>query len=317
MGRRPALRSPPTTALRLWRARTASRFEPRTWALGPPSVLGPRSILPVLRPRRKWTTQRPTAAHARSGRLVDACSWGQLVTDFVRRASHIRSSDRDTIAETRSSASCESHSEYRPRSPPRSLQCEEQDSNLHVQRTLEPIRTQGALLSSNSLRKDTSAEVPGSGSKTHSGQVVAGASDVVTMSEVRACAKALVPRVAAGGEIPIASLRELGNLVLRSELIALSRQLLDRPPEFAVRRTLELASLVLNVRVVGDRFRGGKRKRRVKRAQPLKMGTRSVLLASCSCRCRQRQPRLLPRQMLSSHRWSRESPSTPRGHPVH
>jgi hypothetical protein len=40
-------------------------------------------------------------------------------------------------------------------------------------------------------------------------------------------------------------------LVLRSEVVALSRQLLDGPPEFAVRRTLELATLVLNVRVVG------------------------------------------------------------------
>jgi len=73
----------------------------------------------------------------------------------------------------------------------------------------------------------------------------------MTMSEVRACAKALVQRVAEGGEIPMASLRELGDLVLRSELVALSRHLLDGPPEFAVRRTLELASLVLNVRVVG------------------------------------------------------------------
>ena len=34
---------------------------------------------------------------------------------------------------------------------------------------------------------------------------------------------------AEGGEIPIASLRELGDLVLRSELVAASRQLLDRP----------------------------------------------------------------------------------------
>lgn len=57
-------------------------------------------------------------------------------------------------------------------------------------------------------------------------------------------------RVAEGGEIPIASLRELGDLVLRSELVGLSHQLLEGPPEFAVRRSLELATLVLGVRVV-------------------------------------------------------------------
>ena len=67
----------------------------------------------------------------------------------------------------------------------------------------------------------------------------------MTMSEVRACARALVQRVAEGGEIPIASLRELGELVLRSELVALSRQLLEGPPEFALRRAMELAGLVL------------------------------------------------------------------------
>ena len=65
------------------------------------------------------------------------------------------------------------------------------------------------------------------------------------MSEVRACARALVQRVAEGGEIPIASLRELGELVLRSELVAVSRQLLDGPPEFALRRAMELSGLIL------------------------------------------------------------------------
>jgi hypothetical protein len=67
------------------------------------------------------------------------------------------------------------------------------------------------------------------------------------MTEVRACAKALVQRVAEGGEIPIASLRKLGDLVLRSELVAVSQQLLDGPPEFALRRAMELAGLVLAV----------------------------------------------------------------------
>ncbi|MFA9471613.1 MAG: hypothetical protein ACERNK_13665 [Deltaproteobacteria bacterium] len=58
----------------------------------------------------------------------------------------------------------------------------------------------------------------------------------MTMSAVRACAKALVQRVAEGGEIPIASLRELADLVLRSELVAVSHQVLHGQPEFALRR---------------------------------------------------------------------------------
>ncbi len=137
--------------------------------------------------------------------------------------------------------------------PPTSLQCEGQDSNLHALRTLEPKRTQGTPLSANSLGKDASADVIGGSEKTHSGQVVPDASDVATMSEVRARAKALVQRVAEGGEIPIASLRELGDLVLRSELVAVSQQLLDGPPEFALRRAMELAGLVLAAVAHNDR----------------------------------------------------------------
>ncbi|MGB5285802.1 MAG: hypothetical protein WBM75_20115 [Polyangiales bacterium] len=73
------------------------------------------------------------------------------------------------------------------------------------------------------------------------------------MSEVRAYARALVRRVAEGGEIPMASLRELGDLVLRSELVAVSRQLLDGPPEFALRRAMELAGLILAAVARNDR----------------------------------------------------------------
>jgi hypothetical protein len=65
------------------------------------------------------------------------------------------------------------------------------------------------------------------------------------MSDVRACARVLVQRVAEGGEILMASLRELGNLVLRSELVAVSHQLLEGPPEFALRRAMELSGLIL------------------------------------------------------------------------
>ncbi|MBT8467415.1 MAG: hypothetical protein KJN97_01595 [Deltaproteobacteria bacterium] len=61
------------------------------------------------------------------------------------------------------------------------------------------------------------------------------------MSDVRARVRVLVQRVAEGGEIPIASLRDLGELMLRSELVALSHQLLEGPPEFALRRAMELA----------------------------------------------------------------------------
>jgi hypothetical protein len=72
------------------------------------------------------------------------------------------------------------------------------------------------------------------------------------MSEVRACAKALVLRVAEGGEIPIASLRELADLVLRSEVLALSRKLLGGPPEFALRRAMELVGLILAWAATGE-----------------------------------------------------------------
>ena len=128
-----------------------------------------------------------------------------------------------------------------------SLQCEEQDSNLHALRTLEPKRTQGPPLPANLLGKDASADVPRGSEKTHSGHGVPDASHAVTMSDVRACARALVQRVAEGGEIPIASLRELAELVQRSELVAVSQQLLDGPPEFALRRAMELSALILAV----------------------------------------------------------------------
>jgi len=43
----------------------------------------------------------------------------------------------------------------------------------------------------------------------------------------------------------MASLRDLADLVLRSELVAVSRELLDGPPEFALRRAMELVGLIL------------------------------------------------------------------------
>ncbi|MGB5372865.1 MAG: hypothetical protein WBN15_03710 [Polyangiales bacterium] len=76
------------------------------------------------------------------------------------------------------------------------------------------------------------------------------------LENVHAAAAGLLHRVAEGGEIPTAMLREFAELVLRSELVEASRQVLEGPPEFAVRRALELASLVLGVRVVDDAEKG-------------------------------------------------------------
>jgi hypothetical protein len=67
------------------------------------------------------------------------------------------------------------------------------------------------------------------------------------MSQVRAFARALVRRFAEGGEIPFASLRKLGDLVLRSELVAVSHQVLHGEPEFALRRAMEPSGLILAV----------------------------------------------------------------------
>ncbi|MBW1755859.1 MAG: hypothetical protein JRJ80_06785 [Deltaproteobacteria bacterium] len=51
----------------------------------------------------------------------------------------------------------------------------------------------------------------------------------------------------------MASLRKLAELVQRSELVAVSQQLLDGPPEFALRRAMELAGLVLAVVATDER----------------------------------------------------------------
>ena len=73
------------------------------------------------------------------------------------------------------------------------------------------------------------------------------------MLEVRGCARELVQRVAEGGEIPLESLRKLGDLVVRSELVEVSHQLLEGPPEFALRRAMELAGLILAAVARNDR----------------------------------------------------------------
>jgi hypothetical protein len=80
---------------------------------------------------------------------------------------------------------------------------------------------------------------------THSGHGVQNEKGVVPMSDVHAAAAALLHRVADGGEIPVEVSHGLAELVLRSELVAGSRQVLDAPPELAARRAVELASVVL------------------------------------------------------------------------
>jgi hypothetical protein len=76
------------------------------------------------------------------------------------------------------------------------------------------------------------------------------------MSDVHGAAATLLHRVADGGEIPIEVLRGFADLVLGSELVAGARAVLDGPPEFAVRRALELASVVLAVGVGAEREQG-------------------------------------------------------------
>jgi hypothetical protein len=76
------------------------------------------------------------------------------------------------------------------------------------------------------------------------------------MSDVHRTAAALLHRVADGGEIPVEVSHGFAELVLRSELVAGSRQVLDAPPELAVRRAVELASVVLAVGVGVEREHG-------------------------------------------------------------
>jgi hypothetical protein len=75
----------------------------------------------------------------------------------------------------------------------------------------------------------------------------------VPMDDVHRAAASLLDRVGDGGEIPIEVLHGFAELVLRSELVAGSRQVLDGPPELAMRRAIELASVVLASGVSVDR----------------------------------------------------------------
>ena len=70
---------------------------------------------------------------------------------------------------------------------------------------------------------------------------------IVGVGELREAARALVLRVADGDDVSMEALRELAALTLRCELVQLAHRLQDAPPEFAVRRAMKLASLVLTL----------------------------------------------------------------------
>ena len=69
------------------------------------------------------------------------------------------------------------------------------------------------------------------------------------MGELREAARAVVLQVADVPEVSIAALHDFATLTLRCELVHLAQRLLDAPPEFAVRRAIELAGLVLTLGV--------------------------------------------------------------------
>jgi len=72
-------------------------------------------------------------------------------------------------------------------------------------------------------------------------------SPVVGVGELRKAARAVVLGVADDTEVSIAALHDFATLTLRCELVHLAQRLLAAPPEFAVRRAMELAGLVLTL----------------------------------------------------------------------
>ena len=86
--------------------------------------------------------------------------------------------------------------------------------------------------------------------------VPAAHSQIVGVEELRKAARALVLRVADGDEVPIEALRDFAALTLRCELVYLAQRLQDAPPEFAVRRAMELASFVLTLETTKPAFEG-------------------------------------------------------------
>jgi hypothetical protein len=98
------------------------------------------------------------------------------------------------------------------------------------------------------LEKKGSADVAKGQETTLSGHgVPAVHSTFIGVEELRKAARALVLRVADGDDVSIDALHAFAALTLRCELVHLARRLQEAPPEFAVRRAMELASLVLTL----------------------------------------------------------------------
>ncbi|MGB5193172.1 MAG: hypothetical protein WBN70_09350, partial [Polyangiales bacterium] len=126
--------------------------------------------------------------------------------------------------------------------------CGREDSNLHEFYLTRSLGETGPPGSLNLLEKKGSADVGKGPQTTLSGHGVPPPhSQIVGVEELRKAARALVLRVADGGDVSIEALRELAALTLRCELVQLAQRLQDAPPEFAVRRAMELASLVLTL----------------------------------------------------------------------
>jgi hypothetical protein len=88
-------------------------------------------------------------------------------------------------------------------------------------------------------------EVSGRRQRTHFGHGDRNEKGVVPMVDVHRAAAALLHRVADGGAVPIEALHGFADLVQRSELVALSCQVLEGPTALAMRRAVELASVLV------------------------------------------------------------------------
>jgi len=132
--------------------------------------------------------------------------------------------------------------------------CGREDSNLHGYYPTRSLADTEPSASLNLLEKEGSAEVGKGPRTTLSGHGVPGVhSQIVGVEELREAARAVVLRVADGGELPIEALRDFAALTLRCELVHLAQRLQVAPSEFAVRRAMELAGFVL---ILGVKPRG-------------------------------------------------------------
>jgi hypothetical protein len=126
--------------------------------------------------------------------------------------------------------------------------CGREDSNLHECYLTRSLADTEPSQSLNLLEKEGSGDVGKRTQTILSGHGVPAAhSQIVGVEELRKAARALVLRVADGGELPIEALRDFAALTLRCELVHLAQRLQEAPPEFAVRRAMELAGLVLTL----------------------------------------------------------------------